>query len=85
MEVQIDQVSGPVQITNAAPDSDVECMYISVWCKGTEIQDVLVDGGVMIDLIAKDVVDQLGLERHPVNDLGIRLADDSLVSLESYV
>ena len=46
---------------------------------------MLVDGGVMIDLIAKDVVDQLGLERHPVNDLGIRLADDSLVPLESYV
>ena len=39
----------------------------------------------MIDLVAKDVVDQLGLERHPVNDLGMRLADDSLVPLESYV
>ena len=38
----------------------------------------------MIDLIAKDIVDQLRLERHPVNDLGMRLADDSLVPLESY-
>ena len=39
----------------------------------------------MIDLIAKDVVEKLQLEKHPVHDLGMRLADDSLVPLESYV
>ena len=82
---QIDKVAGPIQVTNAAPDTDVECMYISVWCQGVEIPDVLVDGGAMIDLIAQDVADKLGLEKHPVNDLGMRLADDSLVPLESYV
>ena len=83
--VQIDKVSGPVKVTEAAPDAEVECMYITVWCKGIEIPDVLVDGGAMIDLIAKDVVDMLGLEKHPVHNLGMRLADDSLVALENYV
>lgn len=52
-------MTGPVKVTNAAPDSEVECMYITVWCNGTEIPDVLVDGGAMINLIAKDVVDKL--------------------------
>ena len=84
-EVQIDQVAGPIKVTDAAPDSHVKCMYITVWCKGVEIPDVLVDGGAMIDLIAKDVVERLGLEKHNVHDLGMRLADDSLVPLESYV
>ena len=83
--VQIDQVAGPIKVTDEAPDSDVECMYITVWCKGVEIPDVLVDEGAMIDLIAKDVVEPLGLEKHKVHDLGMRLADDSLVPLESYV
>ena len=83
--MQIDKVSGPVKVTDAASDADVECMYITVWCKGVEIPDVLVDGGAMIDLIAKDVVERLDLEKHPVHDLGMRLADDSLVPLESYV
>lgn len=83
--VQIDKVSGPVKVTEAAPDAEVECMYITVWCKGIEIPDVLVDGGAMIDLIAKDVVDMLGLEKHPVHNLGMQLADDSLVALENYV
>jgi hypothetical protein len=31
------------------------------------------------------VVERLGLEKHPAHDLGMRLADDSLVPLESYV
>ena len=84
-EVQIDNVTGPMKITDAAPDSEVECMYITVWCNDQEIPDVLVDGGAMIDLIAKDVADRLGLEKHPVQNLGMRLADDSLVPLESYV
>ena len=83
--MQIDKVAGPVKVTDAAPDADLECMYITVWCKEVEIPDVLVDGGEMIDLIAKDVVERLDLEKHPVHDLGMRLADDSLVPLESYV
>ena len=83
--MQIDKVAGPIKVTDAAPDMDVECMYITVWCKGVEIPDVLVDGGAMIDLIAKDVVEKLQLGKHPVHDLGMRLADDSLVPLESYV
>ena len=82
MEIQIDNVT---KVTDAAPDSEVECMYITVWCNGVEIPDVLVNGGAMIDLIAKDVVDKLQLEKHPVHNLGMRLADDSLVPLESYV
>ena len=84
-EVQADNVNGPMKLTDAAPDSEVECMYITVWCNGKEISDVLVDGGAMIDLIAQDVTDTLGLEKHPVQNLGMRLADDSLVPLESYV
>ena len=59
MEIRIDNVTGPVKVTDAAPDSEVECMYITVWCNGTEIPDVLVDGRAMINLIAKDVVDKL--------------------------
>ena len=84
-EVQADSVNGPMKLTDAVPDSEVECMYITVWCNGKEISDVLVDGGAMINLIAQDVTDTLGLEKHPVQNLGMRLAEDSLVPLESYV
>jgi hypothetical protein len=50
--VQIDQVSGSIKVTDSAPDAEVECMYITVWCKGIETPDVLVDSGAMTDLIA---------------------------------
>lgn len=60
-------------------------MYITVWCNDQEIPDVLVDGGAMIDLKAKDVADRLGLEKHPVQNMGMQLADGSLVPLERHV
>ena len=83
--MQINRVAGPVKVTDAAPDADVECIYMTVWCEGVPIPDVLGDGRAILDLIAKDVVESLDLEKHPVHDLGMRLADDNLVPLESYV
>jgi hypothetical protein len=79
---QIDLVLGPVTVTFAAPNSKVECTYITVWRKEIEIPDFLVDSGAMIDLIAKNVVEKPGLEKHAVLDLGMRLADDSLIPSE---
>ena len=47
--------------------------------------DVLVDGGAMLDLISQETSENLGLEKHIVKGLGMRLADDSLVRLDHYV
>ena len=84
LALQIDKVAGPVKVTVATPDADVECMNITVWCKGVEIPDVFVDGGAMIDVITKDVVEKLDLDKDPSHNLGMRLADYSLVPLESF-
>ena len=79
------QVKGPLRMTKGAEDSEVECLYITAWCNGIEISNVLIDGGAMIKLISKELVSRLRLIKHPVKDLGIRLADDSLVRLQHYV
>ena len=49
------------------------------------MEDVLVDGGAMLDLISQNMADRFKLEKHLVHGLGMRLADDSLVRLDYYV
>ena len=78
-------VGVPLGTTEAAEDSEVECLYITAQCNGVEITNVLVDGGAMIELVSGELVEKLGLVKHEVKDLGIRLADDSLVRLRHYV
>ena len=82
---QVLTAGGPLHMTKAEEDSEVDCLYITAWCGKTEIPNVLVDGGAMIELISEELVTSLHLDKHPVKDLGIRLADDSLVRLKHYV
>ena len=60
-------------------------MYISVYIRDKRQDEVLVDGGAMVDLISDGVVDELGLTRYPCNDLGIRMADDTVAPLPWHV
>lgn len=81
----VGQLNGPLQMTNAAEDTKVECLYITACCNGVKIPNVLVDGGAMIELILEELVTHHQLDKHPVKDRGIRLADQSLVRLPHYV
>ena len=75
----------PLIMTEAHEDGEVHCLYIDAWIGDQLINDVLVDGGAMLDLISQKVVRKLRLEKHLVKGLGMRLADDSLVRLDHYV
>lgn len=75
----------PIVLTQAHGDDDVACLYIDAWIGKKLVEDVLVDGGAMLDLISEDVANKLKLEKHVVRGLGMRLADDSLVCLNHYV
>ena len=75
----------PIVLTKAHDDDDVACLYIDAWIGKKLVEDVLVDGGAMLDLISEDVANMLKLEKHVVRGLGMRLADDSLVPLDHYV
>ena len=75
----------PVILTEAHSDDEVNCFYIDAWIGNRLVGDVLIDGGAMLDLISKDVVESLKLEKLTVRGLGMRLADDSLVRLDHYV
>ena len=75
----------PMVLTRAHEDDEVACLYISAWIGNQQIEDVLVDGGAMLDLMSQGVAERLRLEKHVVRGLGMRLADDSLVRLDYYV
>ena len=77
--------NSPVVHTEAHDDDEVNCLYIDAWIGDQLVGDVLVDGGAMLDLISREVADNLKLEKHVVRGLGMRLADDSLVRLNHYV
>ena len=68
-----------------AIDDNIECLYTDTWVGNSQISEVLVDAGAMLDLISPKLVDKLGLERYPVSGLGMRLGDDRLVALRNYV
>jgi hypothetical protein len=84
--VQI-QPSIPPAVTSRAKDDDgdAEAMYIDAWVGDTKITDILVDGGSMVDLIGTQIAQLLDLPLHRTADMGIRLADDTLISLDHYV
>ena len=75
----------PLIVTEAHDDSEVHCLYIDAWIGDPLVNDVLVDGSAMLDLISQKVFKKLKLEKHLVKGLGMRLADDSLVRLDHYV
>jgi len=66
-------------------DDNVECLYIEAWIGKVRVQEVLVDAGAMLDLISSELVEKHRLERVPVTQLEMRLADDRLVVLRRYV
>ena len=73
-------------LAEAHGDDEVAFLYIDAYIGNQLVGDILVDGGVMLDLISQSVADQLSLEKHVVKGLGMRLADDSLVhGLDYYV
>ena len=77
--------NSPLILTEAHGDDEVNCLYIDAWIGERLVGDVLVDGGAMLDLISQETSENLGLEKHNVKGLGMRLADDSLVRLDHYV
>ena len=81
----VNSAGGPLRMTEAAEDAEVDCLYITASSNGTKIPNVLVDGGAMIELVSEELVARLNFNKHEVKDLGIRLADDSLVRLKHYV
>ena len=82
-----EQAARPPIITSRAKEDlgDAEAMYIDAWVGDTKITDILVDGGSMVDLIGTNVAQQLDLTLHKTADMGIRLADDTLIALDYYV
>ena len=74
-------------LSEAPPDTGqkAECLYIEVWVGGQKVPDVLVDGGAMLELIFKELVERLNLVCYQVECLAIRLADDRLIPLRFYV
>ena len=51
----------------------------------TQLEEVLFNGRAMVDLMSDRVVDKLGLTRYPCNNLGIRMADDTVAPLPWHV
>jgi hypothetical protein len=77
----------PPTITSIAKEDlgDAEAMYIEAWVGDTNISDILVDGGSMVDLIGTQIAQLLQLPMYRTTDMGIRLADDTLIALDHYV
>ena len=78
-------IVAPAITTLAQDDRDVDCLYITVFIEDAPVDLTLVDGGAMIELISDRVVKNLGLKSFPCNDLAMRLANDDIVRLPSYV
>jgi len=75
----------PITLKEKEDGGNAEAMYIDTWVGDTKITDILVDGGSMVDLIGMQVAQQLDLPLHGTTDMGIRLADDTLIALDYYV
>jgi hypothetical protein len=85
--VILPQPTTPATITSIAKDDyrDVDAMYIEAWVDDTNITDILVDGGSMVDLIGSRIAQLLNRQLHRTTDMGIRLADDNWIPLDHYV
>ena len=74
-------------LSEANPElqENIKCLYIEAWVGKNQLPEVLVDAGVMLDLISTQLINKLGLERFSVSGLGMGLADDRLVVLRNYI
>lgn len=75
----------PVILTKAYGDYEVSCLFIDAGVGNKLVGNILVHCGAMLDLISQETAENLGLDKHVVMGLGMRLAGDSLVRLDYYV
>lgn len=67
-------------------DSDVVCLYIEVWIGDYAISKTLVDSGSVVELINRNVVDQLKLKVYDMPETWtLQLADDGYTTVSQYV
>ncbi|KAL7267968.1 hypothetical protein RUND412_009428 [Rhizina undulata] len=66
-------------------DNLAQAMYISAEVNGVICTKVIIDGGAMIKLVGHSLVEKLNAKEYSTDKMGVRMADDSVVVLESYV
>jgi hypothetical protein len=86
--INIEGAVEPIVMETAPEYNEIpECLYITSWVNGKPLPKMLVDSGVVVDLISPEIVEKIGAKLKSIKEKpwGIRVASDDLIQIREYV